>query len=270
MNIKSLSFLFFLILIISLSSCDREQEVDNESQTTTDYAYCKMGFNTIIPTTNNITVNEEGVREISAYSCANITLFSGDTTNWPANNDTLVYEVNYGIGCVDHDGRLKQGKLWVSFISDYANAGGQVKIVPESYRVDGIEFQGEILLSNNGNYQFSQTITGGKCLTSDWTISYEGTTTTTWLGGNGTPADPSDDIYQISENSSGTNRNGRTFSVSTISPLVKYSNCKWISSGVVDITPSGLATRRIDFGSTGCDGEATISINGNTFNFEMQ
>jgi hypothetical protein len=269
MKINSLLSLL-VILILTFSSCQREREIDDESQTTTDYSYCKMGFNTIIPLTNNITVNEEGVRQLSVYSCATITLFSGDTTNWPSNGDTLVYEVNFGTGCIDHDGRLKQGKLWVSFISDYANSGGQVKLVPDAYKVDGVEFQGEILLTNQGNYQFSQTITGGKCLSSDWTILYDGTTTITWLSGYSTPADPNDDIYQISENSTGTNRNNRTFTVSTITPIVKNSDCKWISSGIIDITPNGLATRRIDFGTTGCDNQANITINGNTFNFEMQ
>jgi hypothetical protein len=270
MRYNSTLFLLLIALLQTFSSCKREQEVDDESQTSTDYSYCKMGFGTMIPITNNITVNEEGVRELSVYSCASITLFSGDTTNWPANLDTLVYEVDYGTACVDHDGRLKQGKLWVSFISDYANQGGQVIIIPDLYKVDGIEYQGEIHLRNDGNYQFTQTIIGGKCLASDWTILYEGTTTTTWLNGYGTPADPNDDIYQVSENSTGTNRNNRSFSVATVTPIIKKSNCKWITSGIIDLTPSGLATRRIDFGAGDCDPSASITINGNTFNFEMQ
>lgn len=270
MRIPSSVSLLILSLVLVISSCRPERELDDESQTTADYAICKMGFSTIIPTTNNITVNEEGVRAMSVYSCASVTLSTGDTTNWPANGDTLVYEVNYGTGCVDHDGRLKQGKLWVSFISDYANPGGQVKIIPDAFKVDGIEFQGEILLTNNGNLQFSQTITNGKCLGSNWTVMYDGTTTTTWLSGAGTPADATDDVYQVSENSTGTNRDGRTFTVATVTPIVKNSNCQWISTGIIDVTPSGLSTRRIDFGSGSCDNSATITINGNTFNFEMQ
>lgn len=261
---------FFTAFILLITSCRREQETDNESQTTTDYSYCKMGFGTIINTANNITVNEEGVRDVNVYTCANVTLFSGDTTNWPFNGDTIVFEVDFGTGCFDHDGRLKQGKLWVSYVSDYANSGGSLKVVPDNFKVNGIEYQGEVVLNNNGNYEFEQIITGGKCLSSNWTIEYEGTTTMVWLSGHSTPADPYDDVYQISENSNGTNRNGRSFLVETITPIIKKSDCKWISSGIIDITPSGLATRRIDFGNQVCDSLATITINGNTFNFEMQ
>lgn len=270
MNFIRKNIVFILMLAIFFSACKREREVDDESQTATDYAYCKMGFGTIITTTNNITVNEEGVRQIHLYTCATVTLFSGDTTNWPANGDTLKYEVNYGTGCIDHDGRIKKGKLWVSFVSDYANAGGQVQVLPENFFVNGIEYQGEFSFTNNGNHQYLQTISNGKCLGNSWTVLYDGTTSIEWLNGYDTPADPFDDVYQVSENSTGTNRNSRTFTVETITPIIKKSDCKWISSGIIDITPSGLATRRIDFGATDCDSLATITINGNTFNFEMQ
>lgn len=270
MSIFRSYFTYLFLLTIFASSCQREREIDSETQTAVDYAYCKMGFSTILPTTNNITVNEEGVREMGVYTCATVTLTSGDTTNWPANGDTLIYQVDYGTGCIDHDGRLKQGILMVSFISDYGNSGGKVNLVPNNFKVDGIEYQGILELTNNGNNQFTQVITNGKCVGSNWNITYQGTTTTTWLAGSSTPADPSDDIYQVSENSTGTNRNGRSFSVATITPLTKNSNCKWISSGIMDVTPSGLATRRIDFGSGTCDNEASVTINGNTFNFEMQ
>lgn len=267
---KYFQIIFFSIFILTgFISCNREEAPDDDTDTATDFAYCKMGFGTMIPTGNNITVNEEGVRQMGVYTCATVTLISGDTTNWP-NGDTLVYEVDYGTACTDHDGRIKQGKLYFSFVSDYGNTGGRLEITTQNYKVNGIEYQGEIILMNDGNNTFTQTIIGGKCLANSWTVLYEGTTTITWLSGFGTPAIPEDDIYQISENSTGTNRNGKTFSVATITPMVKKSDCEWISNGIIDVTPSGLATRRIDFGSGDCDNQATVTINGNVLNFEMQ
>lgn len=252
------------------TSCKKE-EADTDTQSAVDYAYLKLGFNTILPVTNNITVNEEGLDKTNTYTCATVTRIAGDTTNWPASGDTLVYEVNYGtIGCVDHDGRTKTGILIVSFYSNFQLTGGQVKVEPSNFKVDGLAYEGAMTLQNNGNYSFTKVITNGKCIASTWTIEYDGTNTLTWLSGYNTPADPLDDSYSYSESADCMNRKGTAFTVGTTSAIVKNCDCKWISQGTVEITPSGLATRTIDFGTGLCDNDATLTINGKVFNFEMQ
>ncbi|MFZ5554266.1 MAG: hypothetical protein ACOZCO_14200 [Bacteroidota bacterium] len=253
-----------------IASCKKE-EADTDTQSAVDYAYLKLGYNTVLPVTNNITVNEEGLDKTNLYTCATVTRIAGDTTNWPASGDTLVYEVNYGTsGCVDTDGRMKSGILTVSFYSNFQLSGGQVRVVPTNFYVDGLKFEGDMTLQNNGNYNYSKVVTGGKCVASTWTISYDGTTTMTWTAGFNTPTDPTDDSYSFTEAANAVNRKGSAFTVSTTSAVIKNCNCKWISQGTVEITPSGLATRTIDFGNGTCDQQATLTINGKVFNFEMQ
>lgn len=263
--------LFALIISgIFMSSCKKE-EADTDTQSAVDYAYLKLGYNTILPVTNNITVNEEGLDKTNTYTCASVTLIAGDTTNWPASGDTLVYEVNYGTtGCVDHDGRTKTGILTVSFYNDFKLSGGLVKIEPTNFKVDGFTYEGTMTLQNNGGYSYSKVVANGKCIASTWTVEYDGTTTLTWLSGYNTPADPTDDSYSYSETADCINRKGSAFTVGTTSAIVKDCNCKWISQGTVEITPAGLATRTIDFGTGTCDDDATLTINGKVFNFEMQ
>ena len=254
-----------------LFSACKKQEFDSDTQSATDYAYLRMGFNTTLPLANNITVNEEGVKAMEVYTCATVTHISGDTTNWPLNGDTLVYTVDYGtIGCTDHDGRFKQGLVTVYFYDDFAVQGGTIKMIPTDYYVDFVKYSGTITMTNNGNHVFTTVVSNGVCSTNNWTITYSGTTVFTWLSGHTTPADPTDDSYTITENGSGVNRNGKSFTIATTAPLHKDSGCKWIKSGTVEITPAGLMTRTIDFGGGTCDDDATMTIDGRVFEFSMQ
>lgn len=256
--------------IFIFNSCQKK-EFDNDTQSATDYAFLRMGFNTTLPTANNLTVNEEGVKAMELYTCATVTHIGGDTTNWPANGDTLVYQVDYGtIGCTDHDGRFKQGILTVYFISDFAVQGGIIKMIPTDYFVDFVKYEGTITMTNNGNHVFTTVVANGVCTKADWVITYSGTTVFTWLSGHTTPADPSDDSYTVTENGNGVNRTGKAFTIATTSAMHKDSNCKWIKSGSVDITPDGLKTRTIDFGNGVCDNKATMTIDGRVFEFSMQ
>jgi hypothetical protein len=52
-------------------------------------------------------------------------------------------------------------------------------------------------------------------------------------------------------------------------PVEKRASCTWITKGRIDLTPEGLATRTVDYGDGTCDDKATLTINGNTFQFQM-
>lgn len=258
----------FAIATLFAASCKKEK-IDNDTQSATDYAVAKMGYNTFLPITNGITVNEEGL-ERALYSCATITRISGDTTNWPANGDTLVFKADFGNGCLDSDARTKKGILWLYFYDNFHFSNATVKVIPDNYYVDNVKYEGTIILKNNGNYSYTRTVSNGTCSTPNWTIKYDGTATFTWTSGYNTPDDLTDDDYTYTENSTGINRNSKSFTVTTTTPLVKKYGCKWISSGKLEIKPEGLATRMIDFGNGTCDNNATLTINDRVFSFSMQ
>jgi hypothetical protein len=54
-----------------------------------------------------------------------------------------------------------------------------------------------------------------------------------------------------------------------IQPLVKEIGCKWITSGKVEIQPTGKLLRTVDYGNGTCDKDATLLINGNTYNITL-
>jgi hypothetical protein len=46
-------------------------------------------------------------------------------------------------------------------------------------------------------------------------------------------------------------------------------SCYWFESGKVDVMPTGRLTRSLDYGSSGCDNKATVTIGGNTYNIAL-
>jgi hypothetical protein len=82
--------------------------------------------------------------------------------------------------------------------------------------------------------------------------------------------DEADDVISITGNSSGKNRLGRTFTTDITSGLIKRSDCKYITSGTLELTPEGLRTRTVDFGNGTCDDDATFTVNGQTISFKLK
>lgn len=253
-------------MMFIIVSC-KKKEVDKDTQSSVDFSLAESGYSGVLPAVNQIGIDEEGVNK--ANTCATVTIESGDTATFPANPVTL--RIDYGTsGCVDYDGRLKQGILFVTFHDVFTNQGAQVDITFDNFFVNAIRYEGSMTLIHNGNYSYTQTVTNGQCTASDWEILYDGTSTYDWVGGLGTPEDPTDDEFHYTNNSTCTNRRGENFTVTTDAPIVKRNSCKWIQSGVLNVAPDGKAVRTFDFGNNTCDEFATVTINGNTFEFEMQ
>jgi hypothetical protein len=76
-------------------------------------------------------------------------------------------------------------------------------------------------------------------------------------------------VYLITGSANGVNRDGLAYTMQITSPLRKEICCRWLVSGTININPSGMLTRTIDFGNGACDQNASITIAGYTFNFMM-
>jgi len=78
-----------------------------------------------------------------------------------------------------------------------------------------------------------------------------------------------DDTYSITGSASGTRANGESYTITITQALVRKMSCYWFESGKVEITPAGKLTRTLDYGSTGCDANATVTIAGVSFNIVL-
>ena len=117
-----------------------------------------------------------------------------------------------------------------------------------------------------GHPTFSVVVNG--TLTADdgsWTSTHQAQRVRTWLEGSNT-AQIHDDVYSITGNGSGVNRNGVAYTLTITNALRVQVGCPWIMQGTVRVTPTGRPEVTIDYGSGACDGSLSVTVNGTTYN----
>jgi len=282
----AITILSFSIAGMMFTSCKKDnKEVDNETQSVVDNALCEQEFMRIGPAVSERAVSTQGVKRMMegfAYkvfaACPTDTL-TGDTTTTTdgvtfANTANLpAITLDWGTGCTDPaDGVTRSGKIKSTFTKKYGTVGSQVTVEMINYKVNGISYSGTVRITRlaaGANSSFRTEVLNGKCTNGNWNIDWITDKTVTWKQGYDTPQ-TTDDVIEITGTSSGTNREGRKFTVNVKNALEKRSWYKYIVKGTLEITPEGLKVRTVDFGTGTEDNIGTFTVNGNTFTFTMQ
>jgi len=279
--------------VISIVSCKKKEKADDETQSVVDNAICEQEFMQVQPTANSRAINTTGtgatVKLAGTYSfspCDTLTKISGDTafvTNTTTHVDPT-YEYNFG-SCpnINGDNVARSGKYRIRFTGPIKKAGSKMIIKLLNYVINGsVTYSCDSMIVTNLSTAFSSTVPGsipnsysfrvqvinGVCTsTAGWTIKYSSDKTISTTT-NGTHL-PFDDVVTVNGTSSGTNRDGRTFTVN-VNNIVKKGNCKWISSGTMELTPDGYKARTVDYGNGTCDDDATYTVNGQTIAFKLK
>ncbi|MFO0321987.1 MAG: hypothetical protein ACK504_06140 [Bacteroidota bacterium] len=273
-KIVVLSLLFFVPLLVILNSCNKKKELDIETQSVVDNALCEQSFLAIQPVVNDKGINENGLKKIA--TCETFSLIAGDTTDISPRDGTfdngpVTFQIDYGAtGCIGDDGVTRTGKINISTSRKWKKYGNLVSVDLVGYKANGITFTGQIKITLLDSVTLSTEIVNGNCTNGNWSIDYAGTKTMKQIAGFNTRNIAADDVFSITGNSSGKNRNGRAFTTSITQELIKKTNCKWITSGVLNLTPDGFATRSINYGNGTCDDDATFTVNGQTITFKLQ
>lgn len=271
-------FSLALIISVSIYACNKKEEaqIDIETQTSVDNSIAEQAFVEIVPVVNQIGINEPGINKTDTnsvnFSCAKYVI-TGDTANFPSGGAVTI-TIKYGDddnGCLDNDGRIRKGKIIAVFNNKKWNENGAtVNITLDDYYVGNIKYEGNMLLTKINNSTLNYVVSGAKCSDGTFTIEYECNKTIEQTKGINTPDNWLDDEYKFTGTSAGVNRNGKKFTTKIVEPLIKKNSCKWIDSGIIEVTPEGLATRSFNFGNGTCDDKATVTINGNTYNFVLR
>jgi len=258
-----------LALCLSIASCgEREVEVDDDTQSSIDYAYAEMSFSQVIPAVNNIGIDEEGVDKQGVLgTCATVTV-STVSGVFPR-----VMTVDYGAGCTDNDGRIRSGQLVITYSSAWLSDSSNVSVEMFDYHINGDLLEGQISMQKKfndmGDMEVISNISGGKIYTTDGIIQYESIKTTEWLAG-ATTLTTDDDIIKTYGNANGLNSEGVSYASVIVQPLYQELSCDYISSGVVDLSPAGKVTRSTNFGDQTCDDKATVTIGNLSFDITLQ
>jgi hypothetical protein len=281
-KIKLITFVTLSLLIIS--SCKKDKEIVEDYRTTSskDNGAAENLFADIKRVVEEAAYDEGQSGKKASYSfgaCATVTITPAwiDSTTWPK-----VMTIDFGTNnCTGIYGINRRGIIEVTLTDRYRNSGSILTVQPQNYFVNDIKVEGTKTLTNNGlntnnNLEFEVQVVNGKITYTDGTeTTWASTRTNEWIEGDTTTLFTHgfpgicDDVYLVNGSASGVNRNGIAYTVNITSPLRKEVCCRWLVSGSLDVTPSGLATRTVDFGAGACDALATITINGSTFNVYM-
>ncbi len=279
-----LSTILIVSSIITLNSCKKKTEVDNESQSVVDNAVCEQQFMAVVPVVNEKGINQAGIKRISnscgvwsilgAISGTNTPNVATDTivnANGFYQNGPVTFQIDYGTGCLSFDAlSFKTGIIKITTAKRWSSFNNSVTVDLQNYKVNNITYSGQIKITKPDSVTYTVDVINGHCTDGSWNIDYEGSKTIKQIGGYSTKNDESDDVISITGSSSGKNREGRNFTTSITSPLIKKSDCKFITSGTLDLTPDGFKTRTVDFGTGACDDDATYTVNGQTISFKLK
>lgn len=252
--ISGLIFISFFLL-----SCHRERERDNV--VARDAAFAEQLYGDVFNIVNSVASSTDGIRTLE-LPCVDTVIV--DTLSFPK---TLV--IDFGEDdCFGNDGRVRKGKILVSLTGRYSHEGTTISVTTDNYRVDQAVVNINKTITNAGlNAQaqpyFLVEITG-EIVTNEGSMTYSSSRVRTWVNGFST-TDWQDDVYEITGEASGTNRNGKAFSVNIEQALRMELNCAWISSGKLRIEPEQGESRLLDFGSGNCNSGYTVLVGDETY-----
>jgi hypothetical protein len=202
-------------------------------------------------------------------SCATVTV---DTVSSPRS-----ITIDFGsTNCTCLDGRKRRGQVIATWTGKYRDQGTVISVTFNNYFVNDNQIEGTKTVTNTGlNAQehpvYAVQVNGTIVKANNGgTITWNSTRQREWVAGFDTPLNIADDTYSITGSASGTTAAGLAYTIEITSPLVRKMTCLWFESGVIAVSPQGKQTRTLDYGNTGCDANATVTIAGVSFPIILQ
>ncbi|MFZ4634340.1 MAG: hypothetical protein ACOYNO_09075 [Saprospiraceae bacterium] len=252
---------FVVLGLFTFNACQKDETVVEESfvQATEDVATVE-DFSEQVDLDIDVDVEERGGN--SGSGCPTIT-FAQPQGTWP---NTIT--IDYGSACTRPDGRVLKGKIIINQSADLFTPGATRTVTHENFFVDDVQVLGVKTWTNNGvdnigQFSFSKVAQGMQLIYADGTsVSWNTSRTNTLVEGNNTTTHL-DNVWSIVGTTSGKNRNGETFSVTTTEPMIKKAGCRWINEGLLNLTRENR-TATLDFGNGVCDRWGTLTIDNGT------
>lgn len=203
----------------------------------------------------------------------------------------ISFTLNFGLSnCIDSDGRRRKGRLICELDQDWQERGATVKVSSDGYHINNHEISGSAILTNLGNndsgFPFFESVISNVVITSDarpsttWEalqsiVHIEGAETRFFTfdsASNGIYGSSAqlDDVFMISEISSGINSDGRSYSAESTDDLRLDLNCRYITGGIIDLEPEFLTPRIIEYGNGNCDDQGLISIGDKEYTLDIE
>jgi hypothetical protein len=258
---------------IALTSCNRDKGIkdkDSDTSYSQDNAMGEFVYNDAGNIADESSNANSGDNLENYKTTSNCAIVTKDTVSNPK-----TITVDFGsVNCMCNDGRNRRGKILIDYTGHYRDSGSVHHITFDNYFVNDNKVMGNKTVENMGHnasnqLYFNITVNGLmiKAITAD-SVTWNSNRVRTWLVGEPTQT-RLDDVYQISGNGSGQRANGIQYTMTITQPLIKEIACQWIKAGEVQIQPTGGLLRTINYGNGTCDNQATVTVNGNTYNITL-
>lgn len=281
-QLVTLSFFFGLLMV---SSCKKEKSQDSTDEQQEEEASLvssesdgesEIVFNSIFD--DAIGVNEEvGIGGTGVFgrvdACPDVTVVR---LNPPAIFPVKII-LDFGAnGCTGNDGHFRKGKVITTYTARLLSSGAIATTTFDGFYFDSLKVEGTHTITNISPAivtqppvrEFTADVANGKLTRPSGNfIEWNSQKTITQTEGILTNI-PLDDIFRVEGSARGKVQRGRLLVVwesSIIESLVKRFNCRWIVKGRVRTVRTNANSRwiaELDFGTSTCDNQAVITING--------
>lgn len=285
MKVKNLVKYLAVVATVGIlfTACKKktQDETDKDTSAAGDNALAEGTYNDVhniadqainMNLTSYMPVSSNGEKGICSSCVLSIVI---DTTSGLSHTMHITFGNTVStVNCLCADGRYRRGTINVTWQGHYRDPGSVHSITFTDYYVNDNQIMGTKTVTNNGYNQSGHLTFGiqvnGTIIKANngGTITWNSTRTREWIAGENT-AIWSDDVYLITGSANGTNALGNSYTASINTPLRRELSCRHFVSGSFQITPSGKATRYIDYGNGACDDQATVTINGNTYTITL-
>lgn len=266
----------FAFTSLLLNGCKKDQN-DSDTAVAADNAQAENTYDDALRAVDDAALSSMYLDPSStgtlSVSCPTITIDHPDATTWPK-----VVTIDFGsTNCIGSQGKSRRGQIIATFSGPYRAAGTVIGITFINYYVNDYHVEGIKTITNggtnsNGQMFWAVVVQNAKITKTDGSfITWNAVRTRTWVAGQNTIANWTDDAYEITGNATGSNSSGVSYVAEITSPLYIVYGCPWIEAGEIKITPLGKDMRIINFGTVGnCDNDATVTIKSNVYNIKLR
>lgn len=273
-------FPFILASLLAIAACKKEEETtesvnsDAELITATDNNRGETESNTIFTMSKGgldrrLGAKTNGTDTFDVPSCAIETL---DTLSNPKK-----YIIDFGqAGCQCFDGKTRKGRLILTWTGNPWDSLSYRQIIADSFFINNVRWSYQHRETNLGRKPpmghpvMRVEVLDCKIYGADGVVDFKSDRTQELVRGHESPTIFSDDEFMVKGATNGTDRNGNVFTTIITQPLKFRPDCRYFSSGKMELRRNGSEVRTLDYGSGSCDNQATMIIQGKSFPFTLK
>ncbi len=262
------------VLAMAFTACKKESSTDNKKSVAIDSTAAKNNFVAESAFDNATVWADQAMSGHMLKTTLTDTVYMGTCVLATLDLTAIPYTLTINFGqtpCQCDDGKFRRGKIIVHFNGGYWTPGTVITYTFDNYFVNENQILGTKTVTNMGRNSLQhlwwQTVVNGSVIFAGnaGTFTWNSTREHEWSEGEATPSMWWDDVYLVTGSASGVNTNGKTYTITIVSPLRKKLNCEWLQSGTLNIQVQDLPLVVFDYGNGTCDAIATATVNGQVY-----